>query len=136
MNRLSGPLLDRVDLHVPMMTPSAAELAEPARYTSSAALEIVTQARKRANKRWRKMPWSLNAQTPSRALRSEEAGFEQSVHTGIENAVAEGALSLRGADRVLRLALTIADLRGKDRAGLPELTKALQFRNGVRYGAP
>lgn len=136
MNRLSGPLLDRVDLHVPMMTPSAAELAEPARYTSSAALEIVTQARKRANKRWRKMPWSLNAQTPSRALRSEEAGFEQSVHSGIENAVAEGALSLRGADRVLRLALTIADLRGKDRAGLPELTKALQFRNGVRYGAP
>lgn len=136
MNRLSGPLLDRVDLHVPMMTPSPAELAEPPRYTSAEALEIVTEARSRATKRWSEMPWSLNAQAPSRALRSDDANFEQSVHSGIEDAVAEGALSLRGADRVMRLALTIADLRGKERAGLPELTKALQFRNGVRYGAP
>lgn len=135
MSRLSGPLLDRVDLHIPMLTPTPAELAEAPAYTSAQAAELVREARARAAKRWKDKPWSLNAHVPSSALRKDGSGIDPSVYTGVDRAIEDGVLSLRGADRVLRLALTLADLRGDDRVTLNLLTKALQYRNGVEHGA-
>ncbi|MDO5034182.1 MAG: YifB family Mg chelatase-like AAA ATPase [Actinomycetaceae bacterium] len=131
LSRLSGPLLDRLDIQIPMMTPSPAQLAEPPAYSSKTAKEAVERARARARKRWAGTPWSLNAHVPAKLLRDPQYGIDSAVHKGIEHAIEDGTLSLRGATRVLRLALTVADVRGADRAGLPELSKALMFRNGV-----
>lgn len=131
MSRLSGPLLDRMDIQIPMMTPSPAELSDPPAYTSADARKLVAQARERARERWRGTPWTMNAHVPSRLLHDPKCGIEPAVYRGVERAIEDGTLSLRGADRVLRLALTIADVRGARRVGLSELVSSLKFRNGV-----
>lgn len=133
MNRLSGPLRDRIDIQIPMMTPSSAEITEPPHYTTSQAREIVLEARERARRRWSGTPWTSNMQAPSRLLHDPAYGIDPHVYQGIERSIEDGTLSLRGADRVLRLALTIADVRGKDRAGISELAESLEFRKGAEY---
>ncbi|MDK8252307.1 hypothetical protein QP834_15055, partial [Enterococcus faecalis] len=93
--------------------------------------KLVAQARERARERWRGTPWTMNAHVPSRLLHDPKCGIEPAVYRGVERAIEDGTLSLRGADRVLRLALTIADVRGARRVGLSELVSSLKFRNGV-----
>lgn len=133
LGRLSGPLLDRVDLHVKMHSPTRADLSKPAAYTSLTAAERVRAARERAAYRWREYPWSLNAHVPSRILRQSTALAPRAAQS-LDDAVTEGQISLRGADRVLRLSLTLADLEGRERATYADLGKALQYRNGAQYG--
>lgn len=133
LGRLSGPLLDRVDLHVTMHSPTRADLARPPQYTSTQGAQRVAQARERAAHRWRDHPWKLNAHVPARELRNC-AALDEKAGASLDDAVANGEISLRGADRVLRLALTLADLEGRERATLADVGKALQYRNGAQYG--
>ncbi|MDO5722242.1 MAG: ATP-binding protein [Actinomycetaceae bacterium] len=133
MGRLSGPLMDRVDVHVTMHSPSRADLARPAPYTSATAREKVRQARARAAHRWREYPWSLNAHVPARQLR-RSGSLNARACEYLDDAVGRGVLSMRGADRVLRLALTLADMEGRAQVDLADIGKALQYRNGAHYG--
>ncbi len=115
LGRLSGPLLDRIDLKVELQPVSRAELlADRAFVESSATVAVrVAQARERAARRLRDTPWSCNAMVPGAELRRRFAPQQEALRV-LGEALDRGALSARGADRILRLAWTVADLGGRD----------------------
>jgi magnesium chelatase family protein len=123
-SRISGPLLDRFDLHIEVPRVSFAEIAEPAAAGESAELrDTVARARgvqlERAGR--------LNARLDARRLwRAVELGAEE--RALLKRAVERWQLSARGSLRVLKVARTIADLAGNERVGAPHVAEALQFR--------
>ncbi|WP_030612812.1 YifB family Mg chelatase-like AAA ATPase [Streptomyces achromogenes] len=136
-SRLSGPLLDRVDLRVEVDPVTRAQLIEPgARGESTATVAgRVRQARERAAARLDGTPWRTNSEVPGRELRSRyhaAAGAMDEAERGLER----GLLTARGIDRVLRVAWTIADLVGHDRPDATDVALALQLRTGVPRGVP
>lgn len=132
MNRLSGPLLDRLDIQIPVVAPTVRELDEPTAYTSETALQKVKLARELACERWKNLGIYTNAQLPSQVLRSAEMGLEPEVSDLVRTALSKATMSLRGVDRALRVARTIADLRGSESVGAQDFGKALQYRTGVK----
>lgn len=133
LGRLSGPLLDRVDirLDVPRVTAAQLRLATDAPVTSSAAArERVCEARERARRRLADKPWRLNARAPGSWLRGDGAPAAGST-AGLDRALERGALTMRGYDRALRLAWTLADLDGVDRPGLDQIGRALYLRKAA-----
>lgn len=127
-DRLSGPLMDRVDIRLRVSRPSTADLAEPGE-SSDAVRGRVMAARERAAARFAGEPWRLNARIPTRALRTAYRP-EPAAAVLLEAALGDG-LSLRGADRVLRLAWTLCDMRGGDRPGPDEVGMALALREAA-----
>ncbi|ALO96428.1 Magnesium chelatase [Streptomyces hygroscopicus subsp. limoneus] len=136
-SRLSGPLLDRVDLRVEVDPVTRAQLTEPgARGESTATVaDRVRQARERAATRLTGTPWRTNSEVPGRELRSRyhaAAGAMDEAERNLER----GVLTARGIDRVLRVAWTVADLVGHDRPDATDVALALQLRTGVPRGVP
>jgi magnesium chelatase family protein len=128
--RLSGPLLDRIDLQVPVLPLTRAELVEGGSGESSAVVRgRVMQARDRAGRRFAGQPWSTNAEVPGSALRSVHAVTRDGTAVALDEA-ARGRLTGRGVDRVLRVAWTLADLGGVDRPGAAEVAAAVRLRGG------
>jgi magnesium chelatase family protein len=133
LGRLSGPLLDRVDIRLDVPRVTAAQLrvgADAAVTTSAAARERVLEARARAARRLADAPWRLNARAPGSWLRADGAPAPGST-AGLDRALERGALTMRGYDRVLRLAWTLADLDGVDRPGLDQIGRALYLRKAA-----
>lgn len=127
--KLSGPLLDRVDLRVRMRPITAMEVhaTEPPERTS-AVRERVLAARERAARRWRGHGWRTNAEAAGPVLRREFA--VPAAATGLlERALERGLITARGADRCLRVAWTLADLAALDRPGADQVAAALGFRD-------
>jgi magnesium chelatase family protein len=121
--RISGPLLDRVDLRVAVRRPAAAVLGSARSAESSAAVrDRVCAARERCRRRG--VP--RNADIPAVRLRRE---FLPAVEGAELLASAErNGLSPRGLDRVLRVSWTLADLGGRDRPGRDDVALALALR--------
>lgn len=145
--RLSGPLLDRIDLQLRVERVSAArarlvdheaQLEEPgssgARSTTSTAdaREMVRLARERARQRLAATPWSLNARVISRWLRTPANRPTREAYAPLAIALERGQVTMRGHDRVLRVAWTIADLAGVRRPELQHVQEALSYR--IRLG--
>ncbi|WP_409490280.1 YifB family Mg chelatase-like AAA ATPase [Amycolatopsis sp. cmx-11-12] len=128
LGRLSGPLLDRVDLRVRLRPLSAlsAHLGEPPE-ASATVRERVLEARERAGKRWADHGWPTNAEVPGPALRREFA-LPAQVTALLDRALERGAITARGADRCLRIAWTLSDLKGAERPEADEVAAALNFR--------
>ncbi|MCS0604262.1 YifB family Mg chelatase-like AAA ATPase [Streptomyces sp. LP11] len=135
--RLSGPLLDRVDLRVEVDPVSRAQLTEPgARGESTATVAgRVRQARERAAARLAGTPWRTNSEVPGRELRSRYQAVTGAMDEA-ERSLERGVLTARGIDRVLRVAWTVADLVGHDRPDATDVALALQLRTGVPRGVP
>ncbi len=133
LGRLSGPLLDRVDIQLDVPRVTAAQLrmsADEPVTTSGAARARVLEARARAGARLEGKPWRLNAHAPGTWLRSDGAPITGST-ASLDRALERGALTMRGYDRVLRLAWTLADLDGVDRPGLEQIGRALHLRKAA-----
>ncbi|GGV79437.1 MULTISPECIES: YifB family Mg chelatase-like AAA ATPase [Streptomyces] len=135
--RLSGPLLDRVDLRVEVDPVTREELARGgARGESTATVaDRVRAARERAAARLAGTPWRTNSEVPGRELRSRwqaAPGALDEAERGLER----GLLTARGLDRVLRVAWTVADLVGHDRPDADDVALALHLRTGVPRGVP
>lgn len=125
--RLSGPLMDRVDLRVVVTRPTDGELisrspGEP----SGVVAGRVAEARARARARFKDSGWAVNSAIPTRALRQAFAPTSDAVD--LLRAAEQGALSLRGSDRVLRVAWTIADCLGAARPNADHVSTALGLR--------
>lgn len=135
--RLSGPLLDRVDLRVQVDRVTRAQLAERGVRGESTAMvaDRVRSARERAALRLAGSPWRTNSQVPGRELRSRWHAVPGAMDEAERN-LERGVLTARGLDRVLRVAWTVADLAGHDRPDAADVALALQLRTGVPRGVP
>ncbi|MEU1531348.1 YifB family Mg chelatase-like AAA ATPase [Streptomyces fagopyri] len=135
--RLSGPLLDRVDLRVEVDRVTRSELT--GRGTRGESTETVAgrvqAARERAAARLTGTPWRTNSEVPGRELRSRWHASPGALDEA-ERSLERGVLSARGLDRVLRVAWTVADLVGHDRPDATDVALALQLRTGVPRGVP
>ncbi|MEU3599522.1 YifB family Mg chelatase-like AAA ATPase [Streptomyces sp. NPDC006798] len=135
-SRLSGPLLDRVDLRVRVEPVNRADLmgrggrGEP----SATVADRVHQARERAAHRLRDTPWTMNNEIPGHELRTRWPVAPGAL-SAPERDLERGLLTARGLDRVLRVAWTIADLTGRDRPRNEDVALALELRTGVPRGA-
>ncbi|GAA2754235.1 YifB family Mg chelatase-like AAA ATPase [Amnibacterium kyonggiense] len=133
LGRLSGPLLDRIDIRLHVDRPSAAEVRlareEAPRVTTAAARERMLAARDRTAFRLRGTPWSINAEVPGSWLRHPDRAPADGAAASLDVALERRLINLRGHDRVLRLAWTLADLRGLDRPGRSEVGRALALRS-------
>jgi magnesium chelatase family protein len=125
--KLSGPLLDRIDLRVNLERTGSEGLSAPPCTSSQQARERVMQARERQAHRLHGESVTLNAhldlQTLEQHCRLDEQG-QQMLH----NAQAQGMLSARGQNRMLRVARTIADLNGSERVRTHDVGVALSLR--------
>jgi magnesium chelatase family protein len=130
--RLSGPLLDRIDLRVQVAPVAHGDLFDQAgsRESSAAVAERVVQARASAAERWRGTPWELNASIPGATLRQPQWLLPRSVLRPAREYLEKGTLSARGFDRILRIAWTVADLSGHTVPSADEVSEALFFRTG------
>lgn len=131
--RLSGPLRDRIDidLQVARVAASRATSVERSGLTTAQARDQVLAARERAVHRWAGTPWRINAEVAGAWLRQGDARLAADVRSALDRALERGQLTLRGYDRVLRLAWTMADLAGVDRPGREELGRALFLKKGL-----
>jgi magnesium chelatase family protein len=124
--RLSGPLLDRVDVKVELLPVTRAELLCDLQQaeTSAVVARRVLAARERAASRLRGTLWRLNAEIPGGELRRAFRPAPGAL-APLERAMDLGQVSARGADRIIRLSWTLADLAGVDRPRLSEVGYAL-----------
>ncbi len=135
--RLSGPLLDRVDLRVEVDAVSRSDLVGHAGRSESTAVVAarVRMARERAAARFRDLPWHTNSEVPGHELRTRWRVAPGALRD-VEREMERGLLTARGLDRVLRVAWTVADLAGHDHPHLDDVGQALQLRTGVYRGVP
>ncbi len=125
--RLSGPLLDRMDLLVTVHRPSERELRAPP-LTSSAAVRVrVAEARERQEHRLAGSSARCNAELDVRLLERFVRLEEGAVHV-LARAYGTGTLSARGRHRVIRVAQTLADLSSRDRVSSDDVLRALALR--------
>lgn len=134
MTRLSGPLLDRVDIQLRVARITAAQLRQArkaGRPSSASARARVEEARSRAAARLRETPWRLNAHVPGSWLRSPDGALRHGVTSSLDKALERGGITMRGYDRVLKLAWTLADLDGIDRPAEDQIGRAMLLRRAV-----
>jgi magnesium chelatase family protein len=129
MGRISGPLLDRIDLHIEVPAVPFQELSANADGTSSAQMrEQVNRARAIQRQRFGAESHKLNAQMSSRQMRKhcilDNAGREM-----LKQAMEELGLSARAHDRILRVARTIADLEGIPNIQQAHVVEAISYRS-------
>jgi magnesium chelatase family protein len=136
LGKLSGPLLDRIDLRLAMYPVTAADLsADLGQVEPSAVVAArVREARERAARRLAGTPWRVNADVPGPELRRRWP-LPPTTARGIAAGVERGELTARGADRVLRVAWTLADLAGRDRPDQGDVAMAKGLRDHVRDAA-
>ncbi len=125
LSRLSGPLLDRVDLRVEVRPPLLGQLRMGQGESTATVAGRVAVARERCVARLAGTPWRTNAELPGSALRRLWPVADASL---VEHALGTGALTLRGADRVLRVSWTLADLDGCARPRSVHVAGALSLR--------
>ncbi|OJZ68013.1 hypothetical protein BRW65_25615 [Mycobacterium paraffinicum] len=127
LGKLSGPLLDRVDLRVQMHSVRAGAFSGGEAESTAQVRQRVTQARAAAAARWSPYGFRTNAEV-SGALLRRKFRLGNAAMTPLQRALDRGALSIRGLDRTLRVAWSLADLAGGVSPGLEEVAAALSFR--------
>jgi magnesium chelatase family protein len=130
--RLSGPLLDRIDLRIPIDPVNRAELMADSKSPESSAIvaERVREARAAAVERWGSFGWQTNADVPGPVLRSRPWRPAIRALAAVNRELDQGGLSARGFDRVLKLSWTLADLAGMAAPGAVQIAEAVWLRTG------
>ncbi|MBF0671123.1 MAG: YifB family Mg chelatase-like AAA ATPase [Salinibacterium sp.] len=131
--RLSGPLLDRIDIQLRVSRITAAQLrmAGEGGTSSDEARQRVRAARAVAADRLRDTPWEVNAHVPGTWLRSPGIRLPPASTASLDRALERGGITMRGYDRVLRTAWTIADLDGGATPSPDHVGRALFLRRGI-----
>jgi magnesium chelatase family protein len=132
LGRLSGPLLDRVDVKITLEPVNRREMLYDRKYAETSAVVAVrvAAARDRATRRLAGTPWRLNAEIPGAELRRAFPP-EQGALKSLDRAMELGQVSARGADKIVRVAWSVADLAGKPRPGAGEIDVAIALWLGV-----
>ncbi|GAB2708857.1 YifB family Mg chelatase-like AAA ATPase [Nocardia thraciensis] len=127
LGKLSGPLMDRIDIWVQMHGQAAGAFASSEAESSEVVRGRVEVARQAAARRWSGHGWAANAEVPGHVLRQRFRLPRESL-APVENALRQGRMSARGADRAIRVAWTVCDLRGGDVPSTQDVLQALNFR--------
>ena len=133
LGRISGPLLDRVDVKIALEPVGRRELLSDRNFAESSqtvALRVI-QARERAAYRLRDTPWRLNAEVSGSELRRTWPPAPGSLAV-LERSLERGLISARGVVKVIRVAWTLADLAGRPRPAKEDCDSALGLWLGVR----
>lgn len=136
LNKISGPLLDRIDLHVEVTPVSYDELSEyqPAEVNSKDISERVVKARDIQKERFKDYKdIHANAQMPSRMVR-DFCKINTAGQTLLKTAMTKLQLSARAYDRILKVARTAADLSASEDIKIEHLAEAIQYRSLDREG--
>ena len=136
LHRLSGPLLDRVDLQVRVLsvTRAAMDPDSPAESTAVVAARVGA-ARGVQLERWSGTAWRVNSQVPGRDLRRGRWRLAPGVTRMLDQGVERGTLSVRGYDRTLRCAWTVADLAGRSAPSADDVGLAFVLRDQALVAA-
>ncbi len=134
LGRISGPLLDRIDIQLNLepVKASALLMEDVDVEASEAVAKRVGAARDAAAERWRGCGWRTNAEVPGGALRGRWR-LPRAVTATLDRLADRGELSARGYDRVLRMAWTVADIAGSTRPAPEDVNEAtfLRLRGAV-----
>lgn len=134
-SRLSGPLLDRVDIRVEVPDLASGVLrAAPVGERSAVVAERVRAARERSAARLSGTPWHVNGEVPGPWLRERTRDVAPELVGRLDQLRDSGRLSLRGLDRVLKLAWTLADLGERAAPSTADLATAVSLRAGGVHG--
>ena len=128
LGKLSGPLMDRIDIRVRMNPPGNTALLTEAGEPSVAVRSRVVAARDAAVDRWAQHGWRTNGEVPGSALRGEFR-LAPAAMRPVELFLRDGRVTARGADRALRLSWTLADLRGAQHPVEDDVAQALLYRD-------
>jgi magnesium chelatase family protein len=130
--RISGPLLDRVDVKVRLQPVSRHDMLYDRKFAEPSAVvaERVAAARERCAVRLAGTPWRVNAEVPGTALRRVFPPGPGAL-TSLDRAMELGQVSARGADKIVRVAWSLADLGGKDQPGPDQVNLAIGLWLGV-----
>jgi magnesium chelatase family protein len=127
-NRISGPLLDRIDIQLDVPAVTFRDLRKDAAEETSATIRArVDAARERQLQRYADRGISCNAHIGPREIR-DFCGVDDAGNRILEMVVDRLGMSARAFDRILKVARTIADLEGADRIDSRHLTEAVQYR--------
>jgi magnesium chelatase family protein len=128
LSKISGPMLDRFDLHIEVAPVEFESLSSDIKEESSEVIkERVQKAREIQNKRFSGSDISCNAEIPPAKIREFCPMDNQAVQT-IKNIFEKLGLSVRAYDRILKVARTIADLEGYETIKKAHIAQASQFR--------
>lgn len=129
MGKLSGPLLDRIDLQVEVPRVKYEALTDTATPEDSSSIRArIEKARAIQNQRFRRHDFKVNARMRPRDLKVF-CRLHDDAHQLLGTAFSSLALSARGYDRILKVARTIADLDGSERIGAVHVAEAIQYRS-------
>ncbi|MCX7987223.1 MAG: YifB family Mg chelatase-like AAA ATPase [Bacteroidales bacterium] len=135
LNRISGPLLDRIDIHLEVVPVPFSKLSENLSTETSASIrQRVTEARKIQDNRFKDQKGiHCNAQMNSKLLR-KYCVLDQTCQQMLKNAMEKLGLSARAYDRILKVSRTIADLDRSEVIKPAHLAEAIQYRSLDREG--
>ena len=130
LSRISGPLLDRIDLHIEVPAVKFREITSERTGEASAPIrERVVAARQRQQQRFKEKPKiTCNARMGSRELK-QYCAIDDTTMELLKFAMSDLNLSARAYDRVLKVARTIADLAGAEAIASEHISEAIQFRS-------
>jgi magnesium chelatase family protein len=132
LGRLSGPLLDRVDVKVRLQPVSRSDMLYDRKFAEPSAVvaQRVAAARERCAARYAGTQWRVNAEVPGTVLRRSFPPRPAALQC-LDRAMSLGQLSARGADKIVRVAWSLADLAGVDRPGPDQVNLAISLWLGV-----
>lgn len=134
VQKISGPLMDRIDIRIFVDPPSKMEMLQTTWGESSSAIRSrVELARARSADRFAGLSWRLNSHIPAKALRKEFRAEKRAMNL-LHDELERGELSARGVHKVLRVAWSICDLRGGSAPTYEDTREALTLRNSLRVG--
>ncbi|MBK6893470.1 MAG: YifB family Mg chelatase-like AAA ATPase [Flavobacteriales bacterium] len=134
LNKISGPLLDRIDIHIEVTPVAFTELASERETEKSAAVrERVVKARQVQEQRYKGTKMHSNAQISTQQLR-KYCRIDATGQALLQKAMERLGLSARAYDRILKVARTIADLAGSNDIRTEHLAEAIQYRSLDREG--
>ena len=133
MSRISGPLLDRIDIHISVPSVKFKELSSDTRGEKSEKLRArVNEARRRQLERFKEHKIYSNAQMESRDI-GRVCKLDDKSQALLALAIKQQGLSARAYDRILKVSRTIADLEGSDQIALGHVAEAIQYRTLDRH---